>query len=334
MMVRIEIEKSPVPIVWLDTSVITKMTMYRTKPEKLEEAQKKPIARLYELVRSGSRNGKIICPLADQEMEIWIGREEWLDTIHDLGLGIECAAEQTIQDKQMSAAIRSYVSGSDKVCLGYLDAFLDDPVEELKRNLGKPFFITVNRGVLFGADYQRSKNQTTLALLNKAREDNVRNRVPLEKQIEVEKVGELQMLIAQAAKFEKGIGQHSPDEDSIWSYLRLQRVISNWVSLGGMPADLIGYIKFYNSEYNAKCPYNELRTMLYAKIMVDPQPIRSGDAMDIQHISTMMPYADLFITDKAWSTFLNRSGISERYRTKVGYIGDTDMISEFLEPLC
>jgi hypothetical protein len=39
-MVAIKIEKSPIPIVWLDTSVITDMTKFKANPEKLEKKQR------------------------------------------------------------------------------------------------------------------------------------------------------------------------------------------------------------------------------------------------------------------------------------------------------
>jgi len=63
--------------------------------------------------------------------------------------------------------------------------------------------------------------------------------------------------------------------------------------------------------------------------MIDKQKIRSGDMMDIHHVSTLMPYCDLFITDKAVSAFLKRKGLDRLYGTKVCYIGDTEDIGAF-----
>lgn len=331
-MVSIKIEKSPVPIVWLDTSIITNMTVHKANPNQLDKTQQVRIGQLYELVRSASRAGRIICPLAEQEMEVWAGRDEWLDTIHDLGLGIECASEKTIQERQMRSAMTAYLSKSQEVRLSYQDAFLSDPVQELREVLQKPIFVTVRRGVLFGADYHRKKNPETLALLNEARETNVASRVPLEKQLITERLGELRLLISQCDEILSG-RESSDDENAFWGYIDLGKRIREWSELGGQPADILGYVEFYKSEYNLKSPCNEIGATLFAKIMVDPQPIRSGDPMDIKHISTLMPYSDLFITDKAWSTFLNGRGIASLYGTKVCYIGDTDVISDFLTPL-
>ncbi len=38
---NIQIKKSPTPIVWIDTSVITNMTIWRNNPEQLEKVQRK-----------------------------------------------------------------------------------------------------------------------------------------------------------------------------------------------------------------------------------------------------------------------------------------------------
>jgi hypothetical protein len=331
-MIAVKIEKSPVPIVWLDTSVITKMTLYKTNPEKLDKTQQSRIVQLYELIRSASRDGKVICPLGGQEMEVWIDRDAWMDTIHDLGFGIECASEKTIQENQMRSAISAYLEGSPELRLSYLDAFVGDPVHELKQVLGQPFFVAVRRDILFGADYHRKKNPETLELLNAAREKNVANKISLEKQLETERLGELKLLLSQCAEVINS-QEGSKDESAFWGYMDMSNRVRLWAELGGSPSDIDGYIEFYKSEYNQKSPQNDLAATLYAKIMVDPQPIRSGDPMDIVHISTLMPYSDLFITDKAWSTFLNRNGIANRYGTTVCFIGDTDVITNFFNPL-
>lgn len=332
-MVNVRIQKSPVPIVWLDTSVIHDMTKFKASPTKLERVQRDRIGRLYELVRKASRAGTIICPLAGQDREIWAERDNWTDTIHDLGLGIECASERTIQDAQLRTAITAYMEHAQVIHLSYHDAFVSDPVEELGRVLRQDVFVTVRQDIFGGAGYQRRKKAQTLEVLNQARAQNLANRVTLEQQLQTEHLGELQLLLSQSLEVVTGHSESPQDENAFWGYMRLSELLNEWVTAGGHPPDLLGFVEFYKSEYNLTCPYNHLRTILFAKIMVDPQPVRSGDPMDITHISTLMPYADLFITDKAWSAFLNREGLAERYCTKVCYIGDSGEISAFLEPL-
>ena len=65
--------------------------------------------------------------------------------------------------------------------------------------------------------------------------------------------------------------------------------------------------------------------------MIDPQQIKSGDPMDICHISTLMPFSNLFITDKHWSNFLNKKSYNNLYDTMICYVGDTKEIDNFFE---
>jgi hypothetical protein len=83
----IKINKSPIPILWIDTSIIFNMTLLRLG-RKLDSVQKMRIEHLYQAIKKATREGKLICPLADQDEEIWIERKECLKTIHEFSLGI------------------------------------------------------------------------------------------------------------------------------------------------------------------------------------------------------------------------------------------------------
>ena len=80
-------------------------------------------------------------------------------------------------------------------------------------------------------------------------------------------------------------------------------------------------------------PYTNLSCRLTAHIMTKKQPIKQGDSTDIKHISTVMPYADLFITDKAMRNIIKQQKLDWLYKTKVCYVGDTDIIDDFFSKL-
>ena len=96
---------------------------------------------MFDQIYNLTRAGKLICPLAEQEAEIWVEPDKWLDTIHPFTLGIETAARQSICDKQFWAFIDAYAQGQNKVRLDYKDAFLADPVEELRDVLKGPLYV-------------------------------------------------------------------------------------------------------------------------------------------------------------------------------------------------
>jgi len=328
----VKIEKSKIPIVWLDTSIITNMTILLKSPEKLEEIQRRRIEKIYNQVYEYGHAGRVICPLAEQEGEVWINRSDWMDTIRDLSLGIECLSLKEIQDRQLHKAMKAYVNNEPLIDLSYLDAFYKDPIIELQDVIQQPIFITVDHGIIFGADYRRDSNKRLIKIQNESREMNVEQGKTFEDQFASEIEGEIQAVVKMARDFADGKVEDERDEfNKMAACINLNHKLLAWEDISGKANDIEGLISFHKSDYYIECPYVKLQCSLYAKIMIDPQPIKSGDPMDITHISTLMPFSDLFITDKHWSTFLNRQSYNEKYDTRLAYVGDTEEINDFFE---
>lgn len=334
-MVSFVIKKCAIPIVWIDTSIITNMTIARISPTQLDQLQLKRIRTLYNDIKVATRKGKVICPLSSQEQEVWIDRDDWLDTIHDLGLGITCNCRKNIQDTQIHAAMKAYVSGKEKIILSYNDMFQFDPVNETKKLLNQSLFVTVKHDVFRGQEYQKTKKTELLKSLNNQRLRNLKNKVKFSDQLKKEQIGDLEALIISANEVLKGRGNKCTEEEinDLFGYSELKEQIKELGFHRGTETDISDLTDFYKSEFNTGLPYTNISAHMYAKIMVDPQEIKSGDPMDIEHASMMLPYVDLFITDKHWRTFLNQQKFGETYKTKVCYIGDTETISSFFSRL-
>ncbi len=332
-MIKVEIQKSSVPIVWIDTSIISNMTIARENPEKLQEIQLQRIENLAQNIREASRKGRVICPLANQEMEIWIDRDAWLDTIHDLGLGISCVAPKSIQNIQLYAAIDSYAKSASEISLSYLDIFHSDPIKELHQTLNQPVYVTVRNDVLFGAEYQKASKEKLIVKLNEQRERNVSKGIKYQRQLERELVGELEALLIALNEYESG--NYDPDDhmNILFSRAELVEQLDHLSYRSGNNQEISDLTKFYKSPYNTCIPHTNISARMFAKIMVDPQEIKSGDPSDIEHAATMIPYVDLFITDKPWRTFLRKEGLDKTYNTSICYIGDSEEIDEFFSVL-
>jgi len=168
----VKIKKSPIPIIWLDTSIINYMTKWKFQigghPEKKTTER---VKRLYEQIRNYTLKGKIICPLSEQSDEIWHEREKWMELANSLSIGIWTAAEDTIENGQFQRFLKAYFNKEIEIEISYSDAFLEDPVEELINNLKSQFFITVDHGILFGVDFHKNKKNL---LLNQLREERVK----------------------------------------------------------------------------------------------------------------------------------------------------------------
>ncbi len=229
--------------------------------------------------------------------------------------------------------MKAYVNDEASIKLRYLDIFHNDPVEELRSLLQQPLYVTVRGNVLFGAEYRKDQKKELLEKLNNQRNNNVKNNISYSEQLEKEFVGELDALRVSINELASGKYDSAEDSIEIFGYVTLIEPLEHWSHYSGKENDFTGLMEFYNSEYNKSIPYTNISARMFAKIMTDPQTIKSGDPMDIEHASSILPYANLFITDKHWSSFLNRKRIGELYNTQVCYIGDSSEINKYFSEL-
>lgn len=332
---QFKIEKSPLPIVWIDTSIIIDMTRFKHNFGSLSSVQKKRISWLYEQLYNLARSGKILCPLAEQDLEVWAERDKWFDTIHSLSLGIEALPEQGIHDSQLYATMRAYLKNESVVNLSYLDIFESDPVAEIREVLRSQFFVTVEGDIIFGSQYHKNKKIELLEKLNKQRERNVNSRISFRNQLQKERLGSIQALMISLDRYVRNSFDGEDDEfNSVFGVIELGKQLKIYEEMSNEEFKLNGFLEFYKSSYYENMPITDLSSNIYAKMMTDKQAIRSGDIMDAKHIYTIMPYSDLFVTDKDKSAFLKRNGFDKKYNTKICYIGDLEIIEEFFDKIC
>lgn len=332
--IDIRIIKSGIPIIWIDTSIINLMTQWKFKLGNLDRIQEERISKLYNAIYNNIRKGRLICPLAGQEGEVWIERDKWLDTIHSLSLAIKTQVLFSIQHNQLHRFMSAYVNNEKTVTLKYSDAFRSDPVRELRGTLKRPIFVTVKHPILFGEEYQKNLKSNIYQALEDQRKKNVNSKVTFKQQLDQEYVGELQALFILQKQFL--LGQFKDDNDqsnATCGTIDLNQRLMLWKSFTGKTLDYHGLIGFHKSAHHRSMPFTNISCNLYAKLMTDKQPIRSGDVMDIKHASTLLPFSDIFITDKAMSVFLKQRNFDRQYNTTVCYIGDAEIIDDFFAKL-
>ena len=332
--IKVRVVKCETPIIWLDTSIINLMTQWRHKLCKLDGARELQISALFTAIYEATRKGRLICPLAEQEGEVWVERDKWMETINTLSLGIEALDLLAIHDNQFRIFMRAFVENQNSVTLSYREAFDDDPADELTETLRQPFFITDNSPLVFGETYRKKLKNNLHQTADAKRARNVEAKVTFEQQLEKEFLGDIQGLSILVRRFLSGQFKDEEDQfNATCGALNLGNQLTLWKSICGRPEGLEGLMTFYRSSYYRAMPYTDLSCNLFARMMTDKQPIRSGDPMDIKHVSTFMPFSDIFVTDKAMSTFLRKRKLDEQYRTTVCYIGDTNTINQFFSHL-
>ena len=332
--IKVQVAKCEIPIIWLDTSIINLMTQWRHKLCRLDGARELQISSLFSAIYDATRKGKLICPLAEQESEVWVERDKWMETSNTLSLGIEALDFLAIHDSQFRIFMRAFVENKNNVIVSYREAFDDDPASELRETLRQPFFITVNSPLVFGETHRKKLKNELHQTADAQRARNVKAKVSFEQQLENEFLGDIQGLSILAGRFLTGQFKNEEEQFNATSgALNLGNQLMMWKNICGNPKGLEGLMTFYRSPYYCAMPYTNLSCNLFARMMTDKQPIRSGDPMDIKHVSTFMPFSDMFITDKAMSTFLRKRKLDQQYGTTVCYIGDTNTINGFFSRL-
>ena len=130
---KINIIKSKIPIIWLDTSNIIKFTKFKNGI-KLSPIERKRSKTLYNIIYKEVRQKKLICPIGDQFEEIEIGNKlvkECRELQSNLALGIRFVHRSRIKEIQMQQAMKAYINKDKEITVSYKDAFYRDPVKAL-----------------------------------------------------------------------------------------------------------------------------------------------------------------------------------------------------------
>ena len=332
--INVKIEKSPIPIVWIDTSIIVKMAQWKFKICKLDKTNEYRISTLYELIYKFTRMGKLLCPQAEQDYEIWINRKKFLDIVNILSLGLQTKHAHAIHTNQFYKFLTAFINNELEITLSYLDLFDSDPIKEIGLILQRPIYIGLSMPLFMGHEYHKKKNEILLKGQNIQREKNVKLKISFKKQLELEFMSELNVLLEFSNKFFSN--NYSNDIEGlnvVFGTRLLYEQLKFLERLTKKSYDFDSLIKFYKSSYYRSMPYMNILCNLTAKNMIDKQPIKSGDLMDNEHIASIMPYSNLFITDKAKSALIKTNKLNKNYNTEVCYIGNSEVINNFFKKL-
>lgn len=126
----INIEKSSIPILWLDTSIIFNITFWKLG-NKIDNKQKERASYLFDSIYKLTRQKKLICPIADQKEEIWNGRNDCLQVMLDLSLGIKSKFSESVKEIQIKQFLESYINDENSIIIKYSDFFHSDPIQQI-----------------------------------------------------------------------------------------------------------------------------------------------------------------------------------------------------------
>lgn len=317
----VAVKKNSTPVLWLDTSIIVNMTQY-ANGHKLQPGHMKRIRSLYRKVLRATREGLLVCPLANQDDEIWVERELWLETIQTLSLGISTRSVLGLERVLFSKFVRGFMAQESIEIQGSI-LFHQDPTQQLRQAIDRGFFVAINPPMIGG----RAAHDNLLEAVNEARLRNLTEGVTRAQQRDREFMVQFEIIDAVVRGEILPIPENADVVENSLYYWR------KWCQLKEQTGFEGEFRDFFESAYYREMPLKRLAVEFYSKLMTDSQPVRSGDMKDVEHISTVFPFVDIFITDKQRRTELKKMKYDKLYDTKVCYIGDDEMIDEFFKSL-
>ncbi len=320
----ISLAKSSIPIIWLDTSIILNMTLWKLG-KSIDEVQKERANYLYNTIYDLTRKKKLICPFADQREEMWNGSADCHQVMLELSLGIHTIHSESVKDYQTRQFMDAFINKKEQVEINYLEFFHSDPYKQLSDN--SRFIISVDLGLLEKSDEIKKRKHNQTNKLEKLRQSIIQHGISYEEQLEKEYKSELESIAYLLHKSLKG-------ELSVSNFFGVVNLLSEyleyWTQLSGKPDD---FINFFASSYYRKIPFHNINCQMSSKILTGNDIIKSGHMMDIYHASSAIPYVNLFITDRYMKKILCDLELEKTYETMILNISELDKVEKYFNGL-
>lgn len=321
-------KKPQLPTLWVDTFVGLGLAKDKSDPR---------LQHLKDIAWKLVRDGKLLCPQADQEEEYHGTRmyEAATREFESLSLGIRFRHRQGILDHQVALAMRAFLGNASTFTIPLDTYFHEDPVKKLTATRGERFFISVRMPVLDELQPRReSAKAEGREQLEALRKHLVAEGQTYDQQFAVEQKGYVDVMVEMAAKLETWFNSDSTDA---WKFLGFQSYLLYrhlWKDLGGKPTGLPGLCEFFRSSYFGNLPLSRISSQLYADILTDKErEVQPSDSMDIQFLSAAIPACHYVLTDKNMENRIRRRNIAQEWGTQVFSLRTSDGLLAELERL-
>jgi hypothetical protein len=193
---KVNLIKSEIPIIWLDTFAIINFTKLLTG-ENISQIDKDRYSILYEILNNKIHNKKLICVKSEQIEEIKLGKRlinESDNILTRLSLGVRAKGSYAIERSQLYKFMLAYYKSFDEIDINYKDAFYKDPIKELKSN--KQYIISVKEQINEEIINSNKKRKKELNLeLEELRQKCTSERISYNKQLEKEKIAIIEAIV-------------------------------------------------------------------------------------------------------------------------------------------
>ncbi len=328
----IELEKSPVPIIWLDTSILLGLVNIRSG-KKFPEAER--FEQLFFRLKPHVQSGKIICPEGQQRSEFSSNDTGFSDALTELSLGIRAVHPATQQNRDLQKSMKAFLAEEKILKFSYQDSFNSSLCEDLRHALLSPFVITTisQFSDVWFANLKNSRNRVHQDW-DALRLRNLANGTKFSNQLETEICGSYRVNFEAATDFlgkiEDGI-ESSPAEFAL--YNKACRQIRIFNHLAEVHSRDLSIGDFFRSPYYYAIPEVDITTKMTAALLTRERHVLHGDPMDIEHIAQFLPIASLIVVDILMKHLITDLGLQSRSKTRVCSIRDLDEIINYVDDI-
>ncbi len=331
--VKATCEKSPVPMLWLDSSVLIDFAKIDNK-ENIEKARASKLLPLRHVARKAVRAGKLICPEWDQSLEFEGKRLEpqIRRIVSDLSCGARCIPHAGVKDRQIVQGLEAYLALADTIHIPADIHFYGDPAAAVREAMRDRVIVeaVMTKPVEWTSKAENDKHATQKAL-EALRQKYRGKKQKFEQQLALERIGESDVMLGMMGDFMKNA---ATGKDDFWGFMGVQGYLTYqtlWRQMGGPGMELAGVYSFMRSPYYWELPIEDISCRLCADLLVRHSQVKAGDSRDIHHLATSIPVAHYVVADKAMVDRCERLGIGPKWNTKLFSTRTLDDLCQELE---
>ena len=325
-------QRSPVPVLYLDTPVIENIIRHA-----LGQRLAEPIAAnskgLYDKVMALVKDGKLVCPEDSFHREALQmgGTQAWegLNIIRTLSEGLSFKHSQSIEDFQIFRALRGFIGGNGPVKYRkfWQDAFQKETVDAIMKKRPSIVF----KGVLAlgeksgaAASPQGWRESVSTRLRIRCDDASLKD----ERQLQQRSTRHLRDLVRLGMKYRSIMGGAQKWRlEGFWAGQKLDLPIALWNHYGGKPEGLEGLVSFYESEHFRYVPAIKIKRNIWNALSVNHM-----EGLNI--LSSVLPYTDIMILGRKMTDVVRdmlRLGV--KFDTEIYSVDEHDLIMAALKEI-
>ncbi len=112
-------------------------------------------------------------------------------------------------------------------------------------------------------------------------------------------------------------------------YRKINKLLS-YIKENGIKDNKECFLEFLSSKYYKTIPEVDISAKLYAKLFTQTSQIKPGDAMDLNHISSIFPYCSILLTDRKMYDHIKELELDNKYNALVFCLREYESLVEIL----